>query len=561
MRRDHFFRLAALLLAMSLLLTGCAVNTDDLASTITAWLEGGWTQDSETGAETEETTDESAEDTETAQTEEEAGNAEDSGTTAVSDTIQAQQAAVVTLSIEEGASLNPYTSDSLANITFFSLMYEGLFTVTPDFTAEPVICRDYTISDDEMTYAFAIDQNVTFSDGTALTAEDVVYSLKLAQSSDMYSARFAYVDSIEAASTYQVVITLTTAMENLPLLLDIPIVQSGTGNASIPTGTGPYELVTTGDGAMLVQNSNWWQDTERPFVRIELTSFTDALEQRDLFEQGELDLVLTDPNAVGAATYHSDYELWSQDTTIMQYFGFNMDSDVFSHQELRAALTYLIDRQTVVSEYASSMALAAELPVNPNSDLYDTKLAESYSYDPEQFEEAIDELGLEDSDGDGILEWYGVKMEATLLVCSDSTQRVAVAQYVADLLNDLGFSITVDSRPYDEYQEALYYREFDFYYAEARLTADFDLSAFFSSDGQLNYGGMTNEEALELCTQSLENSGNFYNLYVKIMDEGLFCPVLFKLRAVYTSRGAFSGLDPSLSSVFYDLGNISCYGN
>jgi ABC-type transport system substrate-binding protein len=467
----------------------------------------------------------------------------------------------MTLSIETGGDLNPFTSDSLANITFFSLLYEGLFEVGPDFTAEPVICRDYTISDDELTYAFALNPNVTFSDGTGLTAKDVVYSLELARDSAMYSARFAHIDSITAASDYQVVITVSTAMEDLPMLLDIPIVRSGTGTSSSPVGTGPYQLVLSDTGGVLTPIAQWWQGKTQPFRRIELQGFSDGLAQRDQFEQGSLDLVVTDPSAVGAATYHSDYELWSQDTTIMQYLGFNFSSAIFSQKEVRAAITHLLDRQTIVSQYSSSMALAAELPVNPNSPLYDTRQAANYSYDRKAFRKAIKATDLTDSDGDGVLELYGERMEGTLLVCADSTQRVEVAQYIADLLNEEGFAITVVSKSAVDFETALENREYDLYYAEVRLTADFDLSPFFAEGGALNYGGLTNDEALQLCIASLENSGNFYNLYTKIMDEGLLCPVLFKKRAVYTSRGAVSGLDPSPSTVFHDLENISCHGN
>jgi ABC-type transport system substrate-binding protein len=543
-------RLTAGLLAASLTLTGCSLNTDGLRSLIPGLSEESETETlevSETAADAED----AAEETEDAEEE----------TAVVSDTIQAQQAAVMTLSIEAGGDLNPFTSDSLANLTFLSLLYEGLFQVGPDFTAAPVICRDYTVSDDELTYAFALNPDVTFSDGTGLTASDVVYSLDLARSSAMYSARFEHIESITAASDYQVVITLSTPMEDLPLLLDIPIVRSGTGSSSSPVGTGPYQLSLSGDDGVLTPCSSWWQGKTQPFRRIELQSFSDGLAQRDQFEQGDLDLVVTDPSAVGAATYHSDYELWSQDTTIMQYLGFNFSSAIFSQQAVRSAMTYLLDRQTIVSEYSSSMALAAELPVNPNSSLYDTRQAANYSYDRKAFRKAIKATDLTDSDGDGVLELYGERMEGTLLVCADSTQRVEVAQYIADLLNEEGFAITVVSKSAADFETALANREYDLYYAEVRLTADFDLSPFFADDGALNYGGLADDEALQLCIASLENSGNFYNLCTKIMDEGLICPVLFKKRAVYTSRGAVSGLDPSPSSVFYDLENISCHGN
>ena len=95
---------------------------------------------------------------------------------------------------------------------------------------------------------------------------------------------------------------------------------------------------------------------------------------------------------------------------------------------------------------------------------------------------------------------------------------------------------------------------YDLAYCEVRLTADFDLSAFFG--GSLSAYAIQHEEAPALCLAALENQGNFYDLHKLIMDEGLFCPVLFKSRAVMADRGSVSGLMPAPVNVFYGLESL-----
>ena len=99
------------------------------------------------------------------------------------------------------------------------------------------------------------------------------------------------------------------------------------------------------------------------------------------------------------------------------------------------------------------------------------------------------------------------------------------------------------------YHTLLSLGSYDLAYCEARLTADFDLTPFFG--GSLSAYAIQSEEAPALCAAALENSGNFYDLHRLILDEGLLCPLLFKTRAVMTSRGSIAGLNPAPLNIFY----------
>ena len=126
--------------------------------------------------------------------------------------------ALFTLGYSPDLSLNPYLSRSTVNWIFLPLLYEGLFQLAPGFEAEPLLCQSYEASADGRTWTFTLRQDAAFSNGVALTAADVVYSLELARKSDLYAVRLACVDTITQASQNQVVLTLRQAMGRMGLL-------------------------------------------------------------------------------------------------------------------------------------------------------------------------------------------------------------------------------------------------------------------------------------------------------------------------------------------------------
>ncbi len=188
---------------------------------------------------------------------------------------------------------------------------------------------------------------------------------------------------------------------------------------------------------------------------------------------------------------------------------------------------------------------------------YDPVLAEDYAFDLEQFSQAILDAGFEDFDDDGILDYYTSTGTASptinFIVPQGSQQRVSMARAIAQQLTDFGFVVNLSVLTPTQYQTALSAGDYDMYLGQVRLSPNFDLSAFFDSDGSLSIGGIAQEELVYLCSQTLENSGNGYNLYKAIMDGGWLCPILFKTYGVYTTRGQYVGMEPALENPFWEV--------
>ena len=83
----------------------------------------------------------------------------------------------VILSSHQDPDLNPHTASYNAEIQIINGLYEGLFSYDP-LTLQPIpaICDTYKLSRDKKTWTFVLKENVTFSDGTKITAQDVMDS-------------------------------------------------------------------------------------------------------------------------------------------------------------------------------------------------------------------------------------------------------------------------------------------------------------------------------------------------------------------------------------------------
>lgn len=444
----------------------------------------------------------------------------------------------ICLAYDPEDSFNPFETTGYTNRVLFSLIYQGLFTVNSDYEAKPMLCKSYNISADRRTYTFYL-ADANFSDGAAVTAADVVASLKAAQGSAWYGNRLQHVTSISSYGA-AVVLELDAPMENLPILLDIPIVKAEQVAANNPLGTGPYERV----GNQLRRQAAWWCEADLAFDcdTIDLISGDSAAAIRDAFEFDDVSMVLTDPSSTDYVSFHNDYELWDCENGLFLYLVCNPDHGIFSNAELRAALTHAIDRDSLVSTYYHNFAYSATLPASPQSPYYSNILANNYGYHPEKFRQALANAQLEAA-------------EVTLLVNGTYALRVKLAKAIAAMLEEYGLTVTLVEATGDDYSYLLAKGNYDLFLGQTRLSANMDLSAFFGTNASLSSGCLSDPATYAICLEALADADNYYTLHEMIMNDARLCPILFQTYAIYVQRGAMDNFAPARDNIFYyDLG-------
>lgn len=461
------------------------------------------------------------------------------------------------------SSFNPYRLTSAWNRVVDMLVYEPLIEIDGDFEAQPSIITAWS-TEDGITWSFSVDITRKFHSGAAVTAYDCVYTLTYAKESDSYSDRFDSVSEISSidSSTFQVKLSGTNWQ--FYKLLNIPCIESNTYYYDHPGGTGPYKFADTGD--MLLLDENHPDAAEMPLLRIYLKEYQGAADILQAFESSVIDLVINDPTAMSNLGYSKTNIIRYVDSTNMHYLGYNLQSMLMSQTAIRAAMTYIVDRSTIVSSCMSGAAVAAALPVHPNNSLYPQDLARSLSYEPENFAQALEGLGLMDVDGDGYLEYFsgatGLKLELDFIVCSDSSAKVSAARKIVSEMTDAGLSVTLRELSYEDYEQALRDGDYDIYYAEIKIRADWDISELFRADwsasDSLNFSRGSDSMMLSYYTQYLASppeseEAAMQSLCEYLSQMGYITVVCFERSEVLYHRGVIQGMQPTQDNIFNDM--------
>lgn len=450
----------------------------------------------------------------------------------------AVQIAEFTLPCLSGQTFDPVDCIDGVQQTVGALLYEPLFTLDGELEPQPVLCSGYRYDEQTLTYTFALRGAAVFSDGSPLTAADVLAVYRRAAESERYAARFADVVSMRSADG-AVLVTLARANARFPALLDIPIVKAGTEKNPVPLGTGPYLYVSSAGGAALCANSAWWRGVSLPVERIALAAVKDNDTAASLFASHSVHFLLADPTGIDSIPASGGASLTDVPTTVMQFLGFNTRRALFADAALRAAMSGRIERGPLVSALLSGHAMSAQFPVSPVSPLYPKE--REFRTSADEYAAALEEAGVSASR----------PRTVTLLVNEENAFKCAVADSICAQLTTDALTVTAHRLPWGEYLAALQSGSFDLFLGEVRLTADWNIRGLIDPAGALNYGGYEGE-TLTARFDAFSAGGRAASdaFYASFAAETPFAPLLFKSEAVLTPSGAVSDMTPTVSNPF-----------
>ncbi len=459
---------------------------------------------------------------------------------------------------------NPYTTVNSDNRLVGQLVYENIFEVDNDFSLSSRIVTDWKCVDGTYWY-FTVDTGIVMHDGENLTAKDVSYSLQQAIRTSRYSGRFSYVWGVSASSDTEFAVTLSTPNEQFPYLLTVPVIKYGSVTEDTPPGTGPYRFSEDMEKLEVFSDYPGWQ--EMPADTIGLVSYDSTEDTITAYEDSYIDLVVNDPSGITNLGYGGNNDTRYYITNNMHYLAFNMDTgatDFLRYSSYRYALQYAVDREYAAKTLMKGAAVASALPISPRSPLYDGVYASNFAYDLDRCLLILNNSGAQDYDGDGKLEYMvtGIPMEISLdfIVCSEASGKADVAKKFASDLAGIGVTVNVHELSWDDYTAAVANGDFDIYYGEVKLTADFSLTRLLTENGDLNYCGIDDPTYGEYINQYLaagdDMRQNCCDIMLKyINDTAPIIPICFERQEVITHRNVVSGLDPSQYNVFFNIGN------
>jgi len=267
----------------------------------------------------------------------------------------AQQLRIV--AAEPQAGLDPAIAVTQASLRMTELMYDTLIDYDVDNNLIPMIAESWEQLDDGLTYVFTIRDNAAFSDGSTITADDVVYSLERAGASESLMASFAVVDSMEATGDKEVTITLNTpsrvflnalAATGQAAILSKAAIEADPDYFTLPVATsGPWSLeeFVPSSHASLVANDYYWNEGFPVIQNIDYTFSTDTTANATALETGTVDMTynMTPADAVRLQEAGSIQYFEAPSPGLLSW-GMDKTKAPFDNVDVRQAVAYMVPR-------------------------------------------------------------------------------------------------------------------------------------------------------------------------------------------------------------------------
>ncbi|WP_067970943.1 ABC transporter substrate-binding protein [Nocardiopsis trehalosi] len=390
-------------------------------------------------------------------------------------------------------SLSPFLAQRLISTSVFRLNYDFLTNYDPA-TNEPIpgLAESWETSDDGRTWTFQIRDDVTWSDGEPLTAEDIAWTYTtMMEDEGAATANGNFVANFESATAPDpttLEIELSEPQATM-LALDIPIVPKhvwedvddyGTFNndQDFPVvGSGPFTITDyrPNQSITLEANEDYWREPPK-FDRVVFTSMPEQDAQVEALRNGEVSLIsgLT-PAQADALAEEDGITVNNASGKRFQAFtinpgaetqdgeGFGDGHPALQDKVLRQAIMRAIDKDEIVENVYGGYAEAAEgyIPSRYPDYFWEPEGDARLDFDADAANAMLDEAGYERGDDGVRVSPDGDRLELRLHVHNDRPDYVGIGRVIEERLLEIG--IEVDNQTVDPgvLSDALHAGEYD----------------------------------------------------------------------------------------------------
>lgn len=383
----------------------------------------------------------------------------------------------------------PYTAKTLMNRNITTLLYDSLIVLDNNFNPQNVLASDVKNKGKTVTVTL---KSVAFSDGTTLTADDVVYCAKKAmKSSTRYDYALEDVESVSAVSSDTVVFTLSKSDPYFINQLDFPIYKansetklSGDNIEIPPIGSGRY--VINDEKTELKVNSKYWGDQPK-IKKINLINTPDNDSLLHNLEFGNITYHYSDLSDCVLSQVRGNYK--RVNTTNLVYLGANMSSGTMSYGEVRQAVSAIIDRNRIINEAYYQNGIATTSIFNPEWKEAKELVTPSGEINKNVYLAQLEKIGYNKKDNKGYyVNSNGDRLTLKLVNYKGNEWRTRAAELISSQLKAEGIKVVTDNLDWNGYKSALKNGQFDIYIAEVKLGNNMDISELVTKGGDASYG-------------------------------------------------------------------------
>lgn len=526
------------------------------------------------------------------------GNSGDKSSTASKE----KDTIVYGISTSPSGVFNPLLTDSVYDDAVCEMVYSSLLKLDNELNLKPSMAEKYEISSDQKTITFKLKKDLKWSDGKPLTSKDVAFTFKSLASKDYQGEHSDYVSKVQGVDEYkegksdnisgiktpdESTIELTFAQPYDPALTNLGTTgiipehiwskvpenkwKESKDLMSNPVGSGPFKMLsfTEGQDVKFEKNKDFFGG-EAKTDKLVLKVISEDTVASDL-KNGDIDLAdVTNLKKADVEALEKDgFKTYKHQNTIFQYMGLNYRNPIFKDIKVREAILTAIDRQGMVDKLIEGNGEVKNVPMLSSSWAYpkDAKLNE-YKYDKEKAKKLLNEAGYTEKDG-VMTNSEGQKLSFKLDVPTGNSVREQTAQIIQENLKEIGIKVELNKMEFPALMEKVVgNHEFDMYMMGNNLSADPDLTAYWSKDsvsdkkGEMgwNISGFTTPELDQMLAEGAGTTDKearkvAYKKFAEYMNEQIPWMYLFEQNVQIATNPKLEGFNPSVFRDFAEAEN------
>lgn len=465
--------------------------------------------------------------------------------------------------------LDPGINDYLASSSMIMNLFMGLYMTGEDGKTLTNGCAEsYDLSDDGLTYTFHLYDDLKWSDGSPLTAEDFEWSWLRELNPETASPSCALLFVIKGAEEFNsgegtaddVAIkaiddtTLEITLNNptsyfLDLIsAEMPVQKAAVegsdtwtlspdtfvcNGAYMMTGYSPEESYT------LTKNPNYKYADDVTVDTINVVFINDSSAALTAFENGEIDM--TNNISVSAQEKYSGTDTLKDYSTIGTSYA-DINCEKISDARVRKALSEAIDRETLCQSFISSKPTAATgyVPVgisySDSGDDYRATLGDLVTYDPDDAKKLLQEAVADGFDATRTFTY----------ICKNDTEQKNIAQALQSMWKqNLGLDFEIVTYESGSYWDVVHQGDFDVdtdgwsgdyndpsTMLDVLKQGEVETNCRWADDAALKYDSMQDEAAAE--TDQTKRFEIFAESEKLLIDDSPIIPVYYRKSQMLT---------------------------
>ncbi|MCI2105957.1 MAG: ABC transporter substrate-binding protein [Intestinimonas sp.] len=407
---------------------------------------------------------------------------------------------------------------------------QGLLTFDTDNKLQPMLAKSWKQMDD-LTYVYEIRDDVTFSDGSPMTMDDVLYSLNRTRDPDVASYlgwMFDSVDTIEQTGDWELTVKLKTpdaTWQYFPATTACHIISKkfaesagdklGTPEGGI-MGTGPYKFVSWKNGTEvdLTRNENYWNTDDKPYYdNLAFKIITEDTTRVTALQTGDVDCVPEPPSdMLDVLKSDSNVTLTASKGFGVTFLAFNNAKAPFNDVRVRKAIYHAINFQSIQDNLVKDTGTTgttlpssdALFTIEPDRWAQYAASVPTYDYDVDEAKQLLAQAGYADG------------FDATLCISQKSLHN-SIALAIQNDLAQVGINLTINKVSTDEHTAYQFgdvlddngLRDYDMILAG--WEADFpdpsgNLTPLFQGGNTSNSAAYENSQVDEYISQQMQSS-------------------------------------------------------